>query len=350
MDRKLIAFFVIPFALFSCSPAREEAESVLLVTSERVAAADSVFYPLANVQNCYILGDTLLVARHLSDAGTRAFSVYDIRTRELVRSLDYGADDAAVLSVALTVSPEGVLIHDFVKERMALLSPEAVGRPGPVEFRPTNISSQQSVAVSGGRIMYLNPASFEGEAERLLLSDEQYQGPPEKRRGYDNFDVVMGYILPARDGSRTYFVSRNTGEIELYDAEQKLLKQVRDAEFEQMKARLASLEAEKNQAEMLSTASDILKDAGINVSSKLVAHLIAETADETKANVDEFVKLYNDAVNKGVKAAMKAAGSSPKRKGGSSASDEWTKEKIYEVKDPIKRQQLIKEHWELFKN
>lgn len=229
MDRKLIAFFVISFALFSCSPAREEAESVLLVTSERVAAADSVFYPLANVQNCYILGDTLLVARHLSDAGTRAFSVYDIRTHELVRSLDYGADDAAVLSVALTVSPEGVLIHDFVKERMALLSPEAVGRPGPVEFRPTNISSQQSVAVSGGRIMYLNPASFEGEAERLLLSDEQYQGPPEKRRGYDNFDVVMGYILPARDGSRTYFVSRNTGEIELYDAEQKLLKQVRMA-------------------------------------------------------------------------------------------------------------------------
>lgn len=229
MDRKLIAFFVIPFALFSCSPAREEAESVLLVTSERVAAADSVFYPLANVQNCYILGDTLLVARHLSDAGTRAFSVYDIRTHELVRSLDYGADDAAVLSVALTVSPEGVLIHDFVKERMALLSPEAVGRPGPVEFRPTNISSQQSVAVSGGRIMYLNPASFEGEAERLLLSDEQYQGPPEKRKGYDNFDVVMGYILPAKDGSRTYFVSRNTGEIELYDAEQKLLKQVRMA-------------------------------------------------------------------------------------------------------------------------
>ena len=124
----------------------------------------------------------------------------------------------------------------------------------------------------------------------------------------------------------------------------------RDAEFEQMKARLASLEAEKNQAEMLSTASDILKDAGINVSSKLVAHLIAETADETKANVDEFVKLFNDAVNKGVKAAMKAAGSSPKRKGGSSDSGEWTKEKIYEVKDPIKRQQLIKEHWDLFKN
>lgn len=124
----------------------------------------------------------------------------------------------------------------------------------------------------------------------------------------------------------------------------------RDAEFEQMKRELAELKGEKQKSEMLSTASDILKDAGVNVSSKLVGHLIAETADETKANVDEFVKLFNDAVNKGVKAAMKAAGSSPKRKGGSSGSDEWTKEKIYEVKDPIKRQQLIKEHWELFKS
>ena len=45
---------------------------------------------------------------------------------------------------------------------------------------------------------------------------------------------------------------------------------------------------------------------------------------------------------------MKAAGSNPKRKGGSSDSDEWTKEKIAAVVDPIKRQQLMKEHWELY--
>ena len=120
----------------------------------------------------------------------------------------------------------------------------------------------------------------------------------------------------------------------------------RDAEFEQMKARLASLEAEKNQAEMLSTASDILKDAGINVSSKLVGHLIAETADETKANVDEFVKLFNDAVNKGVKAAMKSAGSNPKRKGDNSS---LTRDEIMKTKDPLERQKLIKENMNLFK-
>ena len=120
----------------------------------------------------------------------------------------------------------------------------------------------------------------------------------------------------------------------------------RDAEFEQMKKELAELKAEKQSADMISTASDILKDAGINVSSKLVAHLIAETADETKANVDEFVKLYNEAVNKGVKAAMKASGSNPKKTGGAAT---LTKEDIMKVKNISERQRLIKENMSLFR-
>ena len=170
---------------------------------------------------------------------------------------------------------------------------------------------------------------------------------PEKKYTDEDIDRIVNQRL-ARERKAAEKKAKEAAEAE--KLKRMTAAEKRDAEFEQMKARLASLEAEKNQAEMLSTASDILKDAGINVSSKLVGHLIAETADETKANVDEFVKLFNDAVNKGVKAAMKAAGSSPKRKGGSSDSGEWTKEKIYEVKDPIKRQQLIKEHWDLFKN
>ena len=186
-----------------------------------------------------------------------------------------------------------------------------------------------------------------GGDEDDVDDDEGEEDKPEKKYTDADVDRLVKQRL-ARERKAAEKKARQQAEAEKLKSMTAAEK--RDAEFEQMKARLASLEAEKNQAEMLSTASDILKDAGVNVSSKLVSHLIAETADETKANVDEFVKLFNDAVNKGVKAAMKAAGSSPKRKGGSSASDEWTKEKIYEVKDPIKRQQLIKEHWELFKN
>lgn len=172
--------------------------------------------------------------------------------------------------------------------------------------------------------------------------DDDHSDEPEKKYTDADIDKIVKDRL-ARERKAAEKKARQQAEAE--KLKNMTAAEKRDAEFEQMKARLASLEAEKNQAEMLSTASDILKDAGINVSSKLVGHLIAETADETKANVDEFVKLYNDAVNKGVKAAMKASGSNPKKSGSSTL----TKEDIMKVKNPSERQKLIKENMHLFR-
>ena len=173
--------------------------------------------------------------------------------------------------------------------------------------------------------------------------DDDKGGEPEKKYTDADIDKIVKERL-ARERKAAEKKARQQAEAE--KLKNMTAAEKRDAEFEQMKARLASLEAEKNQAEMLSTASDILKDAGIVVSSKLVGHLIAETADETKANVDEFVKLYNDAVNKGVKAAMKASGSNPK-KGGTST---LTREEIMKVKNPVERQKLIKDNMQLFRH
>ncbi len=172
--------------------------------------------------------------------------------------------------------------------------------------------------------------------------DDDHSDEPEKKYTDADIDKIVKERL-ARERKAAEKKARQQAEAE--KLKNMTAAEKRDAEFEQMKARLASLEAEKNQAEMLSTASDILKDAGINVSSKLVGHLIAETADETKANVDEFVKLYNDAVNKGIKTAMKAAGSNPK-KGGTST---LTKEDIMKVKNNFERQKLINENMHLFR-
>lgn len=172
--------------------------------------------------------------------------------------------------------------------------------------------------------------------------DDDHSDEPEKKYTDADIDKIVKERL-ARERKAAEKKARQQAEAE--KLKNMTAAEKRDAEFEQMKARLASLEAEKNQAEMLSTASDILKDAGINVSSKLVGHLIAETADETKANVDEFVKLYNDAVNKGIKAAMKAAGSNPKKSGSSTL----TKEDIMKVKNNFERQKLINENMHLFR-
>ena len=174
-------------------------------------------------------------------------------------------------------------------------------------------------------------------------SDDDKGGEPEKKYTDADIDKIVKERL-ARERKAAEKKARQQAEAE--KLKNMTAAEKRDAEFEEMKARLATLEAEKNQASMLSTASDILKDAGIVVSSKLVGHLIAETADETKANVDEFVKLYNDAVNKGVKAAMKASGSNPKKSGASTL----TREEIMKVKNPVERQKLIKDNMQLFRH
>ena len=173
-------------------------------------------------------------------------------------------------------------------------------------------------------------------------SDDDKSGEPEKKYTDADIDKIVKDRL-ARERKAAEKKARQQAEAE--KLKNMTAAEKRDAEFEQMKRELAELKAEKQNADMLSTASDILKDAGINVSSKLVGHLIAETADETKANVDEFVKLYNDAVNKGVKAAMKASGSNPK-KGGTST---LTREEIMKVKNHAERQKLIKENMHLFR-
>lgn len=174
--------------------------------------------------------------------------------------------------------------------------------------------------------------------------DDDKGGEDEKKYTQADIDRIVKQRL-AKAAKAAEKKSREAAEAEKLKNMSK--EEKRDAEFKQMQQELAELKAEKRNADMLSSASDILKDAGINVSSKLVAHLIADTAEETKANVDEFVKLYQDAVNKGVKAAMKANGSSPKKK--SDGDGGWTKEKIMAVKNPTERQKLIREHMNLFK-
>ena len=173
--------------------------------------------------------------------------------------------------------------------------------------------------------------------------DDDRSDEPEKKYTNADIDKIVKERL-ARERKAAEKKARQQAEAE--KLKNMTAAEKRDAEFEQMKKELAELKAEKQNADMLSTASDILKDAGINVSSKLVGHLIADTADETKANVDEFVKLYNDAVNKGVKAAMKASGSNPK-KGGTST---LTREEIMKVKNPVERQKLIKDNMQLFRH
>ena len=114
---------------------------------------------------------------------------------------------------------------------------------------------------------------------------------------------------------------------------------------DQLQKELDELKKANSIAEMSKTARKMLSDEGINVTDDLLSLMVTTDAEETKAAVDGFAKLFKDAVENGVKEKLK--GEPPKRSsGGGSAS--MTKEQIMSIKDPELRQKAMLENKHLF--
>ena len=92
-------------------------------------------------------------------------------------------------------------------------------------------------------------------------------------------------------------------------------------------------------------ARKMLSDGGVNgIPDELVAVLVTEDADTTKANVDAFVKLFKQSVQE----AVKAANRKPSPKTGATGGT-LTKADILKVEDINERQKLIRENMDLFR-
>lgn len=125
----------------------------------------------------------------------------------------------------------------------------------------------------------------------------------------------------------------------------KMTKEERAAyKTKKLEEELASLKREKEVAELAAQARKNLADVEINIPDKLLFNLIGTDAAETKTNVEDFSKMYKDAVQAGIKAALK--GQEPKSGGGTPL----TKEEIFKIADPIERQRKIAENIDLFKD
>lgn len=86
-----------------------------------------------------------------------------------------------------------------------------------------------------------------------------------------------------------------------------------------------------------------LSEQGITVSDDILARLVGETAEETKASVDAFSTAFTAAVEDAVKKQL--AGKAP---AASVATKTMTKEEILAIKDPITRQAAIRDNIGLF--
>ena len=86
-----------------------------------------------------------------------------------------------------------------------------------------------------------------------------------------------------------------------------------------------------------------LSEQGIAVSDDILARLVGETAEETKASVDAFSTAFTAAVEDAVKKQL--AGKAP---AAGVATKTMTKEEILAIKDPIVRQAAIRDNIGLF--
>ena len=110
-----------------------------------------------------------------------------------------------------------------------------------------------------------------------------------------------------------------------------------------LEEKIRGYEVAAARTEMTKQARAILSDKNIHVDDALLANLIAEDAETTKTSVESFVTLFNSAVEKAVKEALK--GESPK---GGSAPAGMTKEQILAIPNRAERQRMMKEHKDLF--
>lgn len=118
------------------------------------------------------------------------------------------------------------------------------------------------------------------------------------------------------------------------------------AEYERDKLQkeLDEYKRQASLAEMTKTARKMLSEAGITIPDELLGMMVTTEAEDTKAAVDAFAKVFTEAVEAAVKERLK--GEPPRR--GVGAAGAMTKAQIAAIKDPELRQKAMLENRHLY--
>lgn len=125
--------------------------------------------------------------------------------------------------------------------------------------------------------------------------------------------------------------------------------QKRDYEFEKLKQENESFKQEQSKSALRKEARTQLTDKGLVVNDDII-NLVTQgtTAEEVKDAIDNVAELINGMVTAQLQKEL--SGSTPKRTGTvvTGSSEALTKDEIMLIKDPVERQKLIRENFDLF--
>lgn len=109
--------------------------------------------------------------------------------------------------------------------------------------------------------------------------------------------------------------------------------------IEQLEKEVAKYQQSEKMHEMSRVASNMLADENINASEDLLNLIVADTADDTKKQVNAFIELVNDVTDQKVKERL--AGNTPIKRSHSKIIDDATVEKFenmsYQEKSELQR-------------
>jgi hypothetical protein len=156
-------------------------------------------------------------------------------------------------------------------------------------------------------------ATEPGTAENLdvdkAAADTGKEAPkPEKKYTDDDVDKIVSKRL-AREREQAKKEKEEAEKLAEMNAQQKAEYKLAEAE-----KRIAELERKETLAEMSKVARKMLAEENINISDELLAMMVTTDAQQTKQNIESYIKLHKADVEAGIKARLR--GEAPRRSSG----------------------------------
>lgn len=180
------------------------------------------------------------------------------------------------------------------------------------------------------------PGTVEKDNDKGAAADTGKE--PEKEAKYTDADLdrIINQKFAAWQKQQEKKVSE-AERLSKMTAEEKAAEKLKELE-----AKLHGYEQAAAKAEMTKQARAMLSDKNIHVDDALLANLISEDADSTKAAVESFVNLFQAAVEKAVKEKVK--GEPPK----TGTSSGLTREQIEAIPNRAERQRMMAQNAHLW--
>ena len=183
-------------------------------------------------------------------------------------------------------------------------------------------------------------ASSESEAAKGSAENAAGQGQQAEPQGEMTAEAVAALVQSAlRDFAQQQQAQQTEAEkLAGMNGTQRL-----EYERDSYKNQLEQLQKQMNLSQMQATARTMLAEKHIHATDGLISAIVTEDAETTKKNVEDFAKMFTDAVEAAVKEHLK---SDTPRTG--VPAGKMTKEQIFAISDAEQRIDAIRKNIDLF--